>query len=662
MHAPDLVAQVAPPGVPYMIRVPGSPSVASPSRLSEAVSARGRQQRLNRSTSDLGMLGHTLVYESRADHHGSLERRLNGHRHAPSLSLYKRENTEMEALAHVLRDASRTRAECGHAMSLDGDATQRSRKIAARLQQMLRQLESVSVATVRAAKLGAEEREATIKALIQEVELEEEDVLRGKKDHYELIHAERAMHHGELTAIIKMMQSELRNSESITDQLDAMRIQHEADELWKAGEGERARLAAEKAKEEQLIHLQRIALHKLGSVPLLRGWNTWLELYQRSKHLRMRAAAAFRNRKFYAAMMRWKEVCPSQTLLSRCTQLEGMVADQDATITSLKARLKAAEREIRTVEDAEEIKKESQVMHLQGYVARRMLRYNLARGMTTWIDLYHANQELKKRALVRFVHQGLSAALNRWKAVYPPRLLEQKITGPLLQKIHDLEQQLKLQMAQHEKLRKTSAKLFAEKESVRAMAKHMALLTSLVEHQQRCLAEALEATSWTTCRQVLYHESLRYVQTAATHGKQLKFTRRRQLFRRSSSGVLVDADDLEVMKRRAIGHAHRAHREEPLDAEVAAYFREQQQWSDEGRDDSYSPTAHGGLRSQGHDSASEYEDHLASHLYRPPSEMSAAISTSTATTPAETPSSHHGRGVGNNWPQRPAPLFPVSPR
>ena len=119
------MAPVAPPGVPYLIRVPGSPSVASPSRLSEAVSARGRQQRLNRSTSDLGMLGHTLVYESRADHHGSLERRLNGHRHAPSLSLYKRENTEMEALAHVLRDASRTRAECGHAMSLDGDATQR---------------------------------------------------------------------------------------------------------------------------------------------------------------------------------------------------------------------------------------------------------------------------------------------------------------------------------------------------------------------------------------------------------------------------------------------------------------------------------------------------------------------------------------------------------
>ena len=36
---------------------------------------------------------------------------------------------------------------------------------------------------------------------------------------------------------------------------------------------------------------------------------------------------------------------------------------------------------------------------------------------------------------------------------------------------------------------------------------------------QHVLQEALTATSWTECRHLLYHESLRYVATAATHGR-----------------------------------------------------------------------------------------------------------------------------------------------
>ena len=36
---------------------------------------------------------------------------------------------------------------------------------------------------------------------------------------------------------------------------------------------------------------------------------------------------------------------------------------------------------------------------------------------------------------------------------------------------------------------------------------------------QTVLKEALRAASWKQCRQLLYHESLRYVSTAATHGK-----------------------------------------------------------------------------------------------------------------------------------------------
>ena len=44
-------------------------------------------------------------------------------------------------------------------------------------------------------------------------------------------------------------------------------------------------------------------------------------------------------------------------------------------------------------------------------------------------------------------------------------------------------------------------------------------LRTIVMELQQVLKEALKAGSWKTCRQILYHESLRYVPTAATHGK-----------------------------------------------------------------------------------------------------------------------------------------------
>ena len=91
----------------------------------------------------------------------------------------------------------------------------------------------------------------------------------------------------------------------------------------------------------------------------------------------------------------------------------------------------------------------------------------------------------------------------------------------LRQKVAELEARLKADSEAHDKLRKVSSRLLAEKDSVREVAKQSELLVSIVEQQQKCLGEALQAGSWTVCRQILYHESLRYVQTAATHGKLL---------------------------------------------------------------------------------------------------------------------------------------------
>ena len=40
-------------------------------------------------------------------------------------------------------------------------------------------------------------------------------------------------------------------------------------------------------------------------------------------------------------------------------------------------------------------------------------------------------------------------------------------------------------------------------------------------HLPSLVAQAMKAGTWQQCRQILYHESLRYVDTAATHGRAL---------------------------------------------------------------------------------------------------------------------------------------------
>ena len=47
------------------------------------------------------------------------------------------------------------------------------------------------------------------------------------------------------------------------------------------------------------------------------------------------------------------------------------------------------------------------------------------------------------------------------------------------------------------------------------------MLRALVRELQNVLAEAMKAPSWVACRQLLYHESCRYLPEAATHGKLL---------------------------------------------------------------------------------------------------------------------------------------------
>lgn len=75
----------------------------------------------------------------------------------------------------------------------------------------------------------------------------------------------------------------------------------------------------------------------------------------------------------------------------------------------------------------------------------------------------------------------------------------------------------------------------------------------------------MKAASWTACRQLLYHESCRYVPEAATHGKLLPKSVQRKLSNNNLTGRLVDGRDLVKMVGASDGGA------EGLLAGAAAY-------------------------------------------------------------------------------------------
>lgn len=66
------------------------------------------------------------------------------------------------------------------------------------------------------------------------------------------------------------------------------------------------------------------------------------------------------------------------------------------------------------------------------------------------------------------------------------------------------------------------AEIAALEERLREMREAMGeveTLKAIIASLQKVLHEAMKAGTWQQCRQILYHESLRYVSTAATHGK-----------------------------------------------------------------------------------------------------------------------------------------------
>ena len=84
--------------------------------------------------------------------------------------------------------------------------------------------------------------------------------------------------------------------------------------------------------------------------------------------------------------------------------------------------------------------------------------------------------------------------------------------------IDELEEELEAEKAGHATTRAEHAQTDAKMQQKLTDAYHRAAeLRATVSELQSVIKDAYEAGTWSYCRQLLYHERLRYVPTAATH-------------------------------------------------------------------------------------------------------------------------------------------------
>jgi myosin heavy subunit len=188
-------------------------------------------------------------------------------------------------------------------------------------------------------------------------------------------------------------------------------------------------------------------------------------------------------------------------------------AAHEMTRTMLEARALTTEEEMHRRREAE---KHHRMQHLLQVAVRRTLKMELARGWTQWHDVTKHTKINRMRALARFRSHGLFKALRTWRLVCPPRHLTPE-------SLIICQEALERERAAHAKCRAQLVKL-REKwetkfEKYREAVQTAATLQSVVRELQAVLKEALDASSWSSCRMVLYHEHLRYVPSAATHGR-----------------------------------------------------------------------------------------------------------------------------------------------
>jgi len=475
----------------------------------------------------------------------------------------------MAGLASALHDAAQCRAECANALdSLSADFERefqpgradrhaasslvvKSSSIATRLSSACNALEHAASATLHLSRRGAVERESMIDSLYEDVEDFDRrmDEARAAMARVEQSKAsDRQLADVQLAACAVSMGGELRHCEEKIDELRAEVVAcHKL--MGQTLDDQRAKV---------VIHLQQQAVKRLLQMDLARGWTSWMVEYKHGAMLRRRAVARFRNGGLHRGFSSWAQNYPPMSKIRRAIEpykleIEAMRKELRKeqlshleTQTKLEAQLNDSEEGRKRQRAAE---RQQRVQHLLHVAVKRTLKMELAKGWSQWLDVTKTAKENRMRALSRFKSQGLFKAMRTWRLAYPPRHLTPET-------LLSCQEALEREREAHEKTRhgitklreKWEAKFVLYQEAVQTAA----TLQSVVRELQNVLKEALDASSWTGCRMVLYHESLRYVPSAATHGRGGTWrapARRAEIGKRLSGGWsvgrLVDGTNLE---------------------------------------------------------------------------------------------------------------------
>ena len=484
--------------------------------------------------------------------------------------------------------------------------------VVARLQSALGKLEASSAVCLSIAQLGATERESAIRSMIEAAALRDDDFDRAAED-MERARAEaasaRALTLRQTDADVAAVAGDLASVEAKLDKAKhalAVKTKEMAALMHNTLEAQR---------ERQVKHLQQMAVHRLKHHELARGWTTWLDVHRANVEMMRRAIGRFRNSALWSAFRGWCQAYPPMTRVRRAMEplkeqirelergLRKEKAKHATTKASLEARLNDTEASRGRAREAE---RQNRVQHMLQIAVRRLGKQELARGWSKWVHGHQQTAQNRMRAAARFRNVGLYSALcqcgrrshsrtgapphgprrcapctaaprtahprragrtarvprararRRWKAAFPPR--PPSDPEELAEALKALEWERRLRKELEERLERTEeewqAKWDTDVEARQTMAAQSAFLSSVILELQQVLDDALAAPSWAACRKLLYHESLRYVDTAATHGRGGYWPRgareaeiATRLARGETVGRLVDGEQLAKVAR-----------------------------------------------------------------------------------------------------------------
>ena len=389
-----------------------------------------------------------------------------------------------------------------------------------RARETAKQSKDALLATLEEERAGRKADKAAARAQIEEALLERDGLAQKMADYEEgSEEAASRLRKAELDghSLKKLCDSAVNKLNSFEAEMAAtVRQLDEAKKLLHANG-----LMLEEEREKKIRHLQYVGVMRIMKASLAKGFTTWHARVAERKAQLQKAMGRWKHKELNGCFRKWVRACPPAAQMRELMEpLEARLAELESALSRERAAsAEAAERLARTEQSLSlsgrnlEHERESRVRHLTEVAIRRIMQGALARGWGSWHGLYKHRKELARKSLARLRNMPVYSSFSRWARTCrraPVEMVEASVMALLERRLAENAAALRNEREAHA-MTQMRGEAHAEKET--------AMLRALVRELQNVLGNAMKATSWTKCREVLYHESCRYVPEAATHGK-----------------------------------------------------------------------------------------------------------------------------------------------